>query len=166
MTTTTTGWTFASARELFEAAREASRDAERIGRQLAAMEQRALSLGGSGFEPRVSATHDPDRVGGSVAALVDMERRLRERQSEDYALIDLACAVLYGTDSDAGLWALVGWRADAIAQHYLNGLTWAEVGAVLGYSEQHVWREAQVALDVCDGWELADVVAGRGGAAE
>ena len=159
------GWQFRDARELFEAAREASRDAERIRRQLEAMEQRALSLGG-GMGERVSSTGEPDRMAGRVAGLVDVEESLRERQAQDYALIDLACAVLYGTDSRAGLWSLVGWRADAICQHYLNGLTWAEVGAVLGYSEQHVWREAQVALDVCDGWGLADVMAGRGGAAE
>lgn len=158
-------YAFASSRELFEAAREASRDAERIRRQLDAMEQRTLSLGG-GMGERVSSTGEPDRMAGRVAALVDMESALRERQESDYALLDLACAVLYGTDAHAGLWSLVGWRADALAHHYLNGMTWAQVGDVLGYSEQHVWREAQVALDVCDGWGLPDVIAGFGGAAD
>ena len=155
---------FTSARDLFESAREASRDAERIRRQLAAMEGRATSLGGGGFEPRVRSTPDPDRIGQAVVAMVDVESKLRERQEEDYRLLDLASAVLYGTDSDAGLWSLVGWRADAIYHHYLGGLTWCEVGALLGYSEQHVWREAMAALDVCDGWGIQSIIDGHGAA--
>lgn len=155
---------FASARELFEAAREASRDAERIRRQLDAMEQRAEGLGGSGFEPRVRSTSDPDRMGGRVAALVDRESILRERQEEDYAIIDLACAVLYGTDNQAGLWALVGWRADAIALHYLDDLPWSLVAQRMCYSESHVKQQASAALDVADGWEIHRVVQGVGAA--
>lgn len=154
---------FRDARELFRAASEASRDAERCRRQLAAMEARALSLGG-GLGGGVRATGEPDRMAGRVAAMADREAALRRRVDWDYAVIDLACAVLYGADSDAGLWALVGWRADALALHYLDGMTWAEVGRRLGYSEQHVWREAQVALDLCDGWGVAAAMAGRGGA--
>lgn len=157
---------FQSARELFEAAREASRDAERITRQLAAMEQRTLSLGGGGFEPRVSSTPTPDRMALRINALVDVEDKLRRRQEEDYQLIDLASAVLYGTDSDAGLWALVGWRADAIFHHYLNGMTWEQVGSLLGYNHQYVWQQVQVALNVCDGWGIYRVMQGVGGAEE
>lgn len=159
-----TRYTYSSARELFEAAREASRDAERIRRQLDAMSERAASVGGAGFEGRVSSTPEPDRMASRVAALVDMESRLIQRQAEDYELMDYACAVLYGRDNRSGLWSLVGWRADAIWHHYLGGLTWAEVGEMLGYTEQHVWQQAQVALDTCDGWGVADVIAGRGGA--
>ena len=155
---------FTSAREVFEAAREASRDAERIRRQLAAMEGRATALQGGGFEPRVRSTPDPDRIGRSVAAMVDVEAKLRERQDEDYALIDFACAVLYGTDSDAGLWSLVGWRADALHLHYLGCMTWAEVGAVLGYSPEHACREAMAALDTADAWGIENAMRGTGGA--
>lgn len=154
---------FTSARELFEAAREASRDAERIRRQLDAMEQRALSLGG-GMGERVSSTGEPDRMGGRVAALVDMEAALRERQEADYALLDLACAVLYGTGSHDGLWSLVGWRADAIAHHYLNGMTWAQVAELMGYSQRYLWDQVQMAMDVCDGYGIAGTIAGRGDA--
>ena len=45
-------------------------------------------------------------------------------------------------------------------------MTWAQAGEVLGYSEQHVWREVQVAFEVCDGWGVASIIAGRGGAEE
>jgi hypothetical protein len=135
---------------MFEAAREAARDAARISRQLDGMERRALALGGGGFEPRIRSTHDPDRIGRSVAALVDHEDVLMQRQDADYALIDAACEVLYGPDNRGGLYALVGWPADAIYHHYLALRTWSEVGAMMGYSEQHVRREVVCAFDVAD----------------
>lgn len=153
---------FASARDLFESAREASRDMARIRRQLDAMEHRASSLGSGGFEPRVRSTHDPDRMGGAVVTKVDMEERLRERYDDDRRLVDMATSVLYGDEGGGGLWALVGWRADAIAQHYLHDLTWAQVGDLLCYSEQHVWREAMAALETCDAWGIDAVMQGRG----
>lgn len=156
---------FACARELFEAAAEASRDAERIRHQLDEAEERALSSGGATMGSRVSASRDPDgRMVSAVGAKMELEEALRERQERDYALIDLACRVLYGDEPDAGLWALVGWRADALAQHYLNGLTWAEVGDLMGYSESHVWHQAMVALDVCDCNGVMWTIMGRGGA--
>lgn len=141
---------YADAREFFNAAREASRDAERIKRQLDAMEQRAVGMGGGGFGPRVRSTGDPDRMGGRVAAMVDREAMLRERQDEDYRLIDMACHVLYGTDNQAGLFALVGWPADALYHHYLALLTWEETANLLGYSASHVRSQANAALDYMD----------------
>ena len=155
---------FQSARELFEAAREASRDAERIRRQLMAMESAAEGLGSPWLGQRVSATGEPDRMASRVAALVDREEMLRKRQDEDYAVIELANRVLYGEDNASGLWALAGWRADAIYQHYVNCLTWEVVARLLGYSRRHVWEQAQVALDMCDGWGLVSVASGMGGA--
>lgn len=159
-------YSFSSARELFESAREASKDAERIRRQLLAMEARATSLGAGGFEPRVASTPNPQRMADAVGAKVDREAMLERRQQEDYDLIDLACEVLYGREQDGsgGLWSLVGWRADALWWHYLGGRTWAAVGDLLGYSEQYVWQQAQVALDTCDGWGLLPVIDGTGGA--
>ena len=157
---------FTSARDLFESAREASRDAERIQRQLAAMEGRATSLGGGGFEPRVRSTPDPDRIGQATVEKVTLEERLSQRQTEDYALINFACAVLYGTDNESGLWSLVGWRADAIAQHYVNDNTWAVTADLMGYSEQHVRQQVAYAFEVCDGWGIINVMRGRGAAEE
>lgn len=140
----------ATAREFFESAREAARDAERIRRQLDAMESRALTLGGGGFEPRVRSTPDPDRIGASVSAMLDQGERLRERADEDYRAIDAACKVLYGADNRSGLYALVGWPADAIYHHYLALRTWEETASMLGYSVQHVRRQVLYALDLAD----------------
>lgn len=157
-------YTWASARELFEVVREASQDAERIRRQLDAMEQRTLSLGG-GMGQRVSATGEPDRMGSRVAALVDMEQTLRERQEADYALLNLACAVLYGTDNEGGLSSLVpSWWCDVLWWRFLNASTWEQTAAAVGYSAHRCWEVACLAFDVCDGWGLHNVMAGRGAA--
>jgi len=140
----------ATAREFFESAREAARDAERIARQLDGMEARALSLGGGGFEPRVRSTPDPDRIGATVSAMLDQGERLRTRQDEDYRAIDAACRVLYGADNRSGLYALVGWPADAIYHHYLALRTWEDTAALLGYSVRHVQTCVRAALDLAD----------------
>lgn len=140
----------ATAREFFEAAREAARDADRISRQLDGMERRTLSLGGGGFEPRVRSTPDPDRIGASVSAKLDQEDRLRERADEDWRIIDAACTVLYGPDNRSGLYALVGWPADAIYHHYLALRTWDETASMLGYSVRHVQTCVRAALDLAD----------------
>lgn len=140
----------ATAREFFEHAREAARDAERISRQLDGMERRALSLGGGGFEPRVRSTPDPDRIGRDVSAKLDQEDRLREREADDWRTIDAACAVLYGPDNRSGLCALVGWPADAIYHHYLALRTWKDTARLMGYSVPHVRRQVMYAMDLAD----------------
>ena len=141
---------YATAREFFEAARSSALDAERIRRELAAMDGREESLGGGGFGPRVRSTPEPDRMAGMVATHVDRRGMLERRQQEDYRLIDAACAVLYGADNRSGLYALVGWPADAIWHHYLGLRTWEETASLVGYSEPHVRRMVAVALDLAD----------------
>lgn len=141
---------FASAREMFEAASEAARDAERISRQLAAMDESSLSIGGGGFEPRVRSTPDPDRIGRAVSVTMDYGEVLRMRQDEDYRLIDACCIVLYGEDNRGGLYALVGWPADAIYHHYLALRTWDVTAALLGYSVRHVQTSVRAAFDMAD----------------
>lgn len=157
------GSRYACARELFEAARAASRDAEVIGRQLEAMGERALSLGGGGAGEQVSSTPDPHRMEGRVAALVDREREMLARQERDYAVIDLACRVLYGHGGEAGLSSLVpAWWCDVLWWRYLGCAGWERVGAAVGYSAHRCWEVAQTAMEVCDGWGLVSVMAGRG----
>lgn len=141
---------FATARELFEAAREAARDAERVRQQLADMEARAEGLGGGGFDPRVRSTPEPDRMAGRVAANMDHKARLERRREQDYALIDTACAVLYGDDNRGGLWALAGWRADAIYHHYLALRTWEETAALVLFSPRYVQEQVAWAFEVAD----------------
>ena len=155
---------YRNARDLFEAARDASRDAERIRRQLVALRDKARSLGGGGFEPRVSSTGEPDRMGSRVAAMVDRERELAKRQAEDYEIIDAACSVLYGSDNASGLDKLVpeGWWADVLWWRYLDGATWDEVGESVGYSARRCFDVAQTALEIADAYGMANTVGGRG----
>ena len=141
---------YATAREFFEAARSAAREADRIGRELAEMEASADATGGGGFEPRVRSTPEPDRMASRVASKVDREGMLERRQDECYEVIDAACAVLYGHDNRSGLYALVGWPADAIYHHYLALRTWEDAARLVGYSAAHVRRMVAVALDLAD----------------
>lgn len=139
-----------NAREFFEAASEAARDAQRISRQLDSMERRTLALGGGGFEPRIRTSHDPDRMGSAVGTKVDHEDVLRARQEANYVLIDAACAVLYGHDNCSGLYSLVGWPADAIYHHYLALRTWEDTAELVSYSVRHVQRAVDAALEYAD----------------
>lgn len=141
---------YETAREFFEAARLAAEDAERIRFQLAEMEERAAGVGGGGFEPRVASTGEPDRMGARVASAVDHRARLEARQAEDYRLIDAACAILYGHDNDGGLWALVGWRADAIFHRYLGLMTWDETARAVHFHKRYVQVQVQAAFEVAD----------------
>lgn len=141
---------FGSAREFFDFARSAAQDAERIGRQLAEMEVRAEGIGSGGFEPRVRSTPDPDRMAGRVVANADHKERLEARREEDYRVIDAACAVLYGEDNRSGLYALVGWPADAIYHHYLALRTWEDTAGMLGYSARYTQEQVRWALELAD----------------
>lgn len=143
---------FASARDLFESAREASRDAERIRLQLLAMRERAATGGGTALTGRIRSTPDPDRMGRAIGAMVDMEAALEERERDDYALIDEACCLLYGEDGSGGLDHEVPerWWADVLWWRYLDGATWEEVGRAVGYSPRRCFDVAQAALDIAD----------------
>lgn len=141
---------YASAREFFEAAREAALDAERVRRQLAAMEDGSEGLTAGGFEPRVRSTPANDRMAARVVARLEQDRRLEERQEEDYRTIDLACEILYGPDNRSGLYALVGWPADAIYHHYLGLRPWAEVGRMMAYHPRYVQDRVAAAFDLAD----------------
>ena len=125
-------------------------DAERIRRQLAAMAEEVPGLGGGGFEPRVRSTPDPDRMAARVAARADQEGRLKARREQDYQLIDAACDLLYGTDNESGLWAIIGWPADAIYHHYLALRTWEEVAQMMGYNVRYVYERVNAAFDLAD----------------
>lgn len=142
---------YETAREFFEAAREAAIDAERCRLQLQALDEAAEGLGGSSFEPRVRSTPDPTRLQARASAAMDQRERLRQRQDEDYRLIDAACEVLYGPDNRGGLYALVGWPADAIWHHYLALQTWEDVAKRVMFHPRWVQQQVAVALDVADG---------------
>lgn len=154
----------ACARELFEAAAEASRDAEYIRRRVERMESgegaRAASLArsSSGSRADVNGT-------ARVNARIDYEASTERRLEEDYALVDLACAVLYGADGRSGVSVLLGPQAaDLLWHHYLGGLSWEAAARAVGVPVRSCYRRAQAALDLVDFLTPESAMAGRGGA--
>ena len=151
---------YASAEDFFEAVRNASREAERTRLTLLQMEARE-GVRAQGYEPRVMVGGERDKMAATDERM-DREDRMAERIEADYALIDMACAVLYGLESDkGGLEALMGSAvADCISFRYVDARPWKEVAALMGYSR---WSRRSL-RDMCQrgfdridslGWERA-----------
>lgn len=154
-------WYFTDARELFRAARDASHDADRVRLQLARMDAESGSLCG-GFGLRVRSTPDPHRMEARAAASADRKEVLERRLEGDYALIDIACWVLYGRDNETGLSVLVPeWWCDVLWWRYLHEAKWEVVADAVGYSEQRCRQVAEAALDTVDAWGLVATMQGR-----
>lgn len=154
---------YSCARDLFEAAREAARDAARCGAELLAIEE-APAIGSPTFEARVRGTSDPDRLGRKVASNVDRKERLEKRIDADYGLIDAATFVLYGHDgmSDGLASIAPDWWADAIYHHYLSLRTWEQTSQIMGYCPRHLQKSVRAAFDLMDANGMTSTVAGVG----
>ena len=156
-----------NARDFFESVREASREAERTRLTLLQMEARE-GVRAQGYEPRVSIGGERDKMAATDSRM-DYEERMRERIEEDYALIDMACRVLYGRESGkGGVDALMGSAvADCISFRYVDARSWSEVAALMGYSRwsRNSLRDlCQQGFDAIDffGWD--NVLGGTGSA--
>lgn len=157
---------YASAREFFNAVREAAIDAERCRVQLEELEERAQSLGGTTFEARVrGGTHD--RMERNAVAHVDREGELQSRIEDDYRLIDAACWVLYGRDGVSDGLASIAppWWADAIYHHYLALRKWEDVEPLVLACTSHISRCVNAAFDLMDANGMLATIEGRGTAA-
>lgn len=155
---------YRDAREFFETVREASKEAERTRLTLLQMEAREGARAQT-YAERVSVGGERDRM-AQTDARMDYEERMRERIEEDYALIDLACRVLYGEESGkGGLDALMGSAvADCMSFRYVDARPWEEVAALTGYSAKQCQRLCAVGLDACDFFGWANLVGGVGDA--
>lgn len=144
---------YRDARDFFESVREASREAERTRLTLLQMEARE-GVRAQTYAERVSVGGERDRM-AQTDARMDYEERMRERIEEDYALLDLACKVLYGEESGkGGLDALMGSAvADCMSFRYVDARPWPEVAALLGYSR---WSRRSL-RDLCQqGFDAID----------
>ena len=150
---------YASAEDFFEAVRQASREAERTRLTLLQMEAREGARA-QGYEPRVMVGGERDRM-AATDSRIDYERRMAERIEQDYRLLDMACAVLYGSESGkGGVDRLMGSAvADCISFRYVDARPWGEVAALMGYSRWSVnslrdlCHQGFDAIDAL-GWEL------------
>ena len=138
-----------TAKDFFERAMAASKDAERCRKQLKVLERRMHSIGAQGFEPRVRSSTDPDKMGRRVGAYVDREASLERRMDEDYDLIGRASVVLYGDGERDGLDRVQSpvW-ADVLYWRYLDASTWNQVSKAVGYSP----RPCQIIRDQALAW--------------
>lgn len=144
---------YSNARDFFESVREASREAERTRLTLMQMEVREGARAQT-YAERVSVGGERDRM-AQTDDRMDYEARMRERIEEDYALLDLACKVLYGEGTGkGGLDALMGSAvADSISFRYVDARPWEEVAALLGYSK---WSRRSL-RDLCQqGFDAID----------
>ena len=151
---------YASAEDFFEAVRSASREAERTRLTLLQMEARE-GVRAQGYEPSVSIGGERDRM-AATDSRIDYEGRMAERIEQDYQLLGMACAALYGRESGkGGVDALMGSAvADCISFRYVDARPWSEVAALMGYSRWSVnsLRDmCQRGFDRIDslGWERA-----------
>ncbi len=147
---------YRDARELFEAAAEASRDARRLSLRLQEMSAREGVRAQS-----YAARGRSGSVGGGMSATesrIDWEAAHEARLREDYELVDLAFVICYGTDGTGGVRRLLnGEYADALCMHYVDGMPWETVARRLKLAPSTVRTRANVALDSIDtvGYELA-----------
>lgn len=151
---------YASAEDFFESVREASREAERTRLTLLRMEAREGARAQT-YAERVSVGGERDKM-AATDSRIDYEARMAERIEQDYRLLDMACAVLYGRESGkGGVDALMGSAvADCISFRYVDARPWSEVAALLGYSRwsrRSLRDMCQRGFDAIDslGWERA-----------
>ena len=144
---------YASAEDFFESVRQASREAERTRLTLLQMEARE-GVRAQGYEPRVMVGGERDKM-AATDSRIDYEARMQERIEQDYQLLDMACAVLYGRESGkGGVDALMGSAvADCISFRYVDARPWSEVAALMGYSR---WSRRSL-RDLCQqGFDAID----------
>lgn len=150
------GYTYRDSRELFAAVRDASRETQRHRRTLERMEAGEGVRGSGGFEPRVRSSAADVNGTARTLARVDYEASVERRIEEDWRLIDLGCALLYGRESGrGGVEALMGGVvADCIYFRFVAAESWAEVAAHVGYSKSQCRRFTEQGMDGIDffGW--------------
>lgn len=126
---------YADAREFFAAVRDAAREAGRIQSTAHRMQDSEGLCGSGGFEPRVRSTNSDPSGMSRVDARIDFEAANARRLEEDYALIDAACAVIYGRDGHGdGLERLMGSAvSDCMWWRFCAAESWAVVAEACGY---------------------------------
>ena len=155
---------YADAREFFCAVRRAAADADRISRELARMEAaegvRAQSYSGGGHGTRADANGT-----AATIARMDYERRVSKRREEDYALVDSACDVIYGSGQTGmgGIDALLGSAvADMVWWRFCAGASWSEVAGHCELSVRRCQELVDMAMDTCNAYGIEAMRRGLG----
>lgn len=155
---------YADARAFFEAVRDASAEAARIQRTAGRMAEGEGLRGGGGFEPRVRSSSADVTGMARVDARIDFEAANERRLSEDYAMLDAACRLLYGPDGrGGGLEHIMGSAvSDAMWWRFCAAESWAVVALSCGYSKSQCRRLCEQGMNACDFFGWKNVEDGRG----
>lgn len=149
-----------TSRDYFAQVRDAAIDAERTRRTLAAMESRE---GVKAQRYGASVQGGTRDVMAATDARLDRELAWRDRIERDYALIDHACALIYGVDNRGGIAALLGTAtADAMFWRYCAAVSWADVAKAVSYSQAWCFRAVATAHDLVDSLGFKAVMEGDG----
>lgn len=139
---------YATARDLFEAARTAAQELERT------TTQRDMLAGRRGYRsPGFSHSGTAHRhdVNATSDALLDYESLMRDRVEADMELLDCAAGVIYGRRGSGGVASLLGGvYADVLCWRYLMACTWKVTAAACHIDERTAKRYAHLAMSVAD----------------
>ena len=149
---------YSTAREMFDAVREASRDLVRARLQLAEIEGGGANS--SGVHVSVGSVKDPmDRV----VACLDAGVRLHSRIKADEELLKTATIVLYGEGNEGGIASVLSpAHADVVWWYYVIGESWPNVAKVLAYSQRACCQMRDTVFDTIDAYGLDAVIEGKG----
>ena len=138
---------YATASELFEAARDAAQQNESMRRRIERME---LAEMGTGQGEPIAKGFIADKM-ARVDSRLDLEEEFARAIEENWALIDEATNVLYGEDGRTGLALALGIAyADAIWWRYLAAAKWSDVAQACGATDRTCQTRVQVGLDFID----------------
>lgn len=152
---------YSCARDLFDAARDASIDREAASRQLRNLDSRRFST--ARRTDGMPSSHAPSDGTAASVAFLDFEAAAKRRISEDDALLRLAIGVLYGTDGMGGAASLLTpSHADVVFQRYVSAYTWDKAAAVCNVAPSTAKRMASELFDVVDAYGFERAVDGAG----
>lgn len=138
-----------TAQELFEDARDASRELYRHDLKYNAMERRALSLGGAS-DSKVASGSIRDRM-ATVDSMIDFEAMMGPKVARWCATIDRAYSILYGEDWDSGIACELSMsHAEVLECIYLQRMSLPQTAAKVHWGINRVCelrREAFAYLD-------------------
>ena len=146
-----------SARDFFDSVRNAAMEIARTERQLARMEA-SEGVRAQGYTPMGKGSRSDVNGTAATDARIDYERMMRKRLEEDRALVDAACAVLYGDDSRGGVARLLGSAtADAMWWRYCAAESWDKAASMAFTTDVTARRWCYTAFDLIDaiGYERA-----------
>ena len=155
---------YSSARDFFEAVREASREAERTRLTLLQMEAREGARAQT-YAERVSVGGERDRM-AQTDARIDYEDVNARIYDEDSEMLRFAETLIWGGsggDMSGGVLRVMGLRvASMMEAYYVHHLGWREVSRRFGYSPEHCRRIVYSGLDAIDFLGWSGIVPGTG----